>query len=77
MDIYEAINATPDYRSPDRDYRSVLSATYDFHRVVGKDIPTISKITIDKDNILHLEAWEPDKKATTTQRWRGAYEIKK
>ena len=77
MDIFEAINATPDYRAPDRDYRTVLRATYDYHRVVGKDVPNISQMTIDKDNILHLEAWEPNKKATTTQRWRGAYEIKK
>ena len=77
MDIYEAKNATPNYRAPEQDYRIVLRGTYDFHRVAGKDVPIISKITIDKDNILHLEAWEPNKKATTTQRWRGAYEIKK
>lgn len=77
MDIFEAISATPDHRAPDRDYKTVLKATYDYHRVVGKGAPNISQITIDKDNILHLEAWEPNKKSTTKQQWRGAYETKK
>lgn len=78
MDVYEATSATPDQRNINRDYHKVIdNCSFDYHREVDKGTPVCSKLIIDKDNILHLEAWEPSNQIGTMQNWRGAYKVKK
>ena len=76
MDVYEATTAFPNRRKISEDYRKVMDCTFDYRRRVPQHTPNRSRIIIDKDNILHLEAWEPDRRLATLQAWDCTYKPK-
>ena len=74
MGVYEAVSTSPSAEEPDRDYRDVMPNSYDFGRRVPRHTNAYCQLRIDKDNILYMNVWEPDRKDETLVTWKCTYE---
>jgi molecular chaperone DnaK (HSP70) len=63
VSLWEAVKTDPDTNQPDRDYKKVIPMVLDHTRSAESEGKTtlhnVTRISIDKNNIIHMEAWEP------------------